>query len=314
MYFLWEMLYESMYVPEGHEPLSRDILQDPHISKYMEGWGRKGDYGLVAISEGKPVGSITIRYLSEDNKGYGYVSDDIPELGMAISQNYRGQGIGSALLHRLFEDLRSKNVTKVSLSVDPNNRAAMKLYRKFGFHKVGMEGTSITMVANLNRNHAIEFIAISKHRMINHYLPKLKICLEQLNHTMIWHKESDDSNSIGGIVSHVIEHVNRNTLRLVNPDVILSQGFEDYFPDVDVDKVILLDKLEITFSRYAEAMDLLSADQLHMYNMYHVVEHTGYHLGQIIDRAQRITGIQFQFVQNGINEKQLMKMVEEEIG
>jgi hypothetical protein len=49
-----------------------------------------------------------------------------------------------------------------------------------------------------------------------------------------------------------------------------------------------------------------------MNDIYHLVEHTGYHLGQIVDRTQRINKTLFQFVQNGINEKNLKKLLEDE--
>ncbi|MNF04884.1 hypothetical protein D3C80_2044960 [compost metagenome] len=60
-------------------------------------------------------------------------------------------------------------------------------------------------------------------------------------------------------------------------------------------------------------MDNLSGDQVNQYNIYHLVEHTAYHLGQIVDRTQRLTGIRFQFVQNGINESGLKEIIEEEL-
>ncbi|WP_237566236.1 hypothetical protein [Paenibacillus sp. EZ-K15] len=34
--FLREMLYQSLYVPEGEEPFSRDILEEPFMKKYVE--------------------------------------------------------------------------------------------------------------------------------------------------------------------------------------------------------------------------------------------------------------------------------------
>lgn len=40
--------------------------------------------------------------------------------------------------------------------------------------------------------------------------------------------------------------------------------------------------------------DLADLDR---YDIYHLVEHTGYHLGQIIDRTQRMSHTLFQFVQ-----------------
>lgn len=148
--FLREMLYESLYVPEGGEPFSRDILEEPFMKKYVEDWGRAGDLGYIAVNAaGKPAGSITIRYFDEGNKGFGYVSDDIPELGMALIPVSRGQGLGTALMKELFRGMKERGIQKVSLSVAPENAAAMKLYERFGFQEAGMCGTSITMVADV---------------------------------------------------------------------------------------------------------------------------------------------------------------------
>ncbi|MDO7907508.1 GNAT family N-acetyltransferase [Paenibacillus sp. JX-17] len=148
--FLWEMLYQSMYIPEGEAPFSREILKDPMIAKYMKDWGRKGDLGLVAEQkEGQVVGAITSRYFTEQQQGFGFVAEDIPEMGMALLPEYRGQGIGKALMSRLLEELRRQGVKQVSLSVDPNNIPAVSLYQRFGFRRVGWMSTSITMLADV---------------------------------------------------------------------------------------------------------------------------------------------------------------------
>ncbi|MBT2292962.1 GNAT family N-acetyltransferase [Paenibacillus albidus] len=148
--FLWEMLYESLYVPEGHPPFRREILREPDIAKYVEGWGREGDLGYIAVNDkGEPLGSVTLRYFDQSCGGFGYVGADVPELGMALKAEYRGQGIGKALLKRLFEELSLRKVQKVSLSVDPDNPAAVKLYKRFGFKQIGIVGTSITMIAEI---------------------------------------------------------------------------------------------------------------------------------------------------------------------
>lgn len=148
--FMWDMLYESMYVPVGQEPFSRDILQEPSIAKYAEHWGRPGDIGWVAVTEeGERMGTITARIFPENNHGYGFVGADIPEMGMALHSAYRGQGVGTALMQALFDELHRSGYTRVSLSVDPNNTAAVKLYRRFGFEEVGTVDTSVTMVAEV---------------------------------------------------------------------------------------------------------------------------------------------------------------------
>lgn len=148
--FLKEMLYESLYVPKGKEPFSRDIIREPSLSKYVEDWGREGDLGYIAVNDdGLSLGSVTARFFNEENKGFGFVGNDVPELGMALRAEYRGRGIGRALLQRLIDVLKEKGIQKVSLSVDPDNIAAMKLYQRFGFKEVGMVDTSITMVLDL---------------------------------------------------------------------------------------------------------------------------------------------------------------------
>lgn len=148
--FLWITLYESLFVPESQEPFSRDVIKEPSIAQYVEDWGKEGDIGFIAVnSEGQSMGSITVRYFSSGNKGFGYVSDDVPELGMALLKPYRGKGVGTALLTKLMDELKARGISKLSLSVDPDNCAAVKLYRRFGFKEVGREGTSITMVADI---------------------------------------------------------------------------------------------------------------------------------------------------------------------
>ncbi len=153
--FLWDMLFESLYVQEGAEPFDRSILEQPSMRKYAEDWGRAGDFGVIAEApDGTPLGSATARYFGADNRGYGYVAPDVPELGMALLPGSRGRGIGTALLGHLLDGLRERGARRASLSVDPGNESAMKLYRRFGFEEVGREGTSITLMANLGKEGA----------------------------------------------------------------------------------------------------------------------------------------------------------------
>lgn len=147
--FLWEMLYESIYIPEGNEKPSRDIINHPSISKYLEGWGKDGDIGFIVVdSNNKPIGSITCRLFDENNKGYGYIDENTPELGMAVVYEHRGKGIGTQLLKSMLQEVKSRGFKNISLSVDPNN-AAIRLYKKFGFIEVGIEGTSVTLKKEL---------------------------------------------------------------------------------------------------------------------------------------------------------------------
>jgi ribosomal protein S18 acetylase RimI-like enzyme len=142
--FLWEMLYQSLYVPEGGTPFERAILEHPDIAKYVRDWGRSSDSGFVAIVDNaRPIGAVWLRMLSGSERGFGYVDENTPELGMAIVSEYRGKGIGTSLLDRLIASVNGV-FESVSLSVAVGN-PALRLYERFGFEVVEQHGDSITM-------------------------------------------------------------------------------------------------------------------------------------------------------------------------
>lgn len=147
--FLWEMLYQAIYVPEGQTPPPKAILQESNIKIILEGWGRKGDLGLIAVdSSNKPVGAVWMRLFDDSNKTFGYVDNQTPILGIAMLPNTRGKGVGTLLLEEAFKEAKAIGFKKISLSVDPQN-PALRLYERFGFEKIGVDGTSWDMVVAL---------------------------------------------------------------------------------------------------------------------------------------------------------------------
>jgi ribosomal protein S18 acetylase RimI-like enzyme len=59
------------------------------------------------------------------------------ELGIAVLPQFRGVGVGSALLDSALTVASEKGFKKVNLSVFRTNKNAMNLYKRFGFKKVG---------------------------------------------------------------------------------------------------------------------------------------------------------------------------------
>lgn len=145
--FLWDMLFASLHVREGGTPFARSILDQPDIAHYLDRFGtRSGDDAQVCIdADGTRLGAAWVRRLTADDPGYGYVRDDVPELGMAIVEGWRGRGVG----RRLLEDLLQRHPT-MSLSVDDENVAAMALYRSLGFLPIAVSGGSTTMLRGPN--------------------------------------------------------------------------------------------------------------------------------------------------------------------
>ena len=146
--FLREMLYEAIYFADENQKLPKSFVFEPHISKYVENFGRRGDFAFVLVIENELVGAIWTRIFSETVASYGFVDEETPELSMAIKENYRNKGFGNQLIAKMFEKLKASGVKKVSLSVDKRNRA-VNLYRKFGFETASEQGTAFTMLKKI---------------------------------------------------------------------------------------------------------------------------------------------------------------------
>jgi GNAT superfamily N-acetyltransferase len=149
--FLWAMLYEAIHVEPGESKPPREGLESGPLGHYLAGWGRRGDRALVAEVGGRPAGAAWFRLFASDDRGYGYVADDIPELSLAVLAGARGMGVGTQLLGQLVAQARQDGYRGLALSVDPRNRA-VRLYERSGFVHVGTdEGGSLTMLKQLDR-------------------------------------------------------------------------------------------------------------------------------------------------------------------
>lgn len=147
--FLWEMLYHAIYVPPGSPAPPREILRQPELAHYVQGWPQPGDLGFIAAeaTTGKPIGAAWLRLFSAESPGYGFVAECIPELSVAVLPDCRGQGVGTALLEGLLAAARGRYAA-VSLSVSAEN-PVVNLYQRVGFAVYEQAGDSLTMVLKL---------------------------------------------------------------------------------------------------------------------------------------------------------------------
>ncbi len=56
------------------------------------------------------------------------------ELGISVRKEFWGAGVGRALLAAIIESVVQMGAEKIDLVVYTNNRRAVRMYRKFGFH------------------------------------------------------------------------------------------------------------------------------------------------------------------------------------
>ena len=118
--FLWDMLYEAASVSAGIRSLGKEKAPSlPANRKYVEGWGRPGDAGIIAVDRTEqPLGAAWYRLHPVEIPGYGFVSPTIPELTIGVRVDARNQGVGSALLQALIEFAQNQGYAALSLSVD----------------------------------------------------------------------------------------------------------------------------------------------------------------------------------------------------
>lgn len=139
---LEDFLYEAIFVPEGVEPPPRDIIKRSELQVYVENFGtRRGDYALCAECEGRIVGAVWTRIMDD----YGHVDDDTPSFAISLYKEYRGHGIGTALMREMLEVLKNAGFSRASLAVQKANYA-VKMYKNAGFEIIGENDEEYIMV------------------------------------------------------------------------------------------------------------------------------------------------------------------------
>ena len=125
-------LYEANFIPAGIEPPPKTIITSPELQVYVERFGEsKDDWGLAAEVDGKIVGAVWVRSMND----YGHIDAETPSLALSLYKDYRGFGIGTAMMKEILALLKSHGYSRVSLSVQKANYAA-KMYLKIGFEIV----------------------------------------------------------------------------------------------------------------------------------------------------------------------------------
>ena len=131
--FLEDFLYEAIFIPEGVEAPSREIIRLPELQVYITDFGKKpDDICFLAKADGKVAGAVWVRVMED----YGHLEDGVPSFAISLYKEYRGKGIGTELMKRMLQELAQRGYEKASLAVQKANYA-VKMYQKVGFEIVG---------------------------------------------------------------------------------------------------------------------------------------------------------------------------------
>jgi ribosomal protein S18 acetylase RimI-like enzyme len=119
-------------VAEGGYVRSEEVETPARVyrARFRHSWTDR-EAQIVALDDGRVVGHVYVQREAHP------VTRHVATLGIAVSADRRGLGIGRALMAEAFRWAGSTGVEKIMLSVYPHNDAAIALYRRFGFMEEG---------------------------------------------------------------------------------------------------------------------------------------------------------------------------------
>lgn len=139
---LSEFLYEAIFIPEGVDSPPKSIINTPELQVYVSDFGKqKHDRALLAEVDGKIVGAVWVRIMND----YGHVDDETPSFAISLYEEFRGQGIGTAMMKSMLAILKETGYKQASLAVQKANYA-VDMYRKVGFKIVDENEEEYIMV------------------------------------------------------------------------------------------------------------------------------------------------------------------------
>ena len=138
-------LYEAIFIPEGVEAPPKDIINQPELQVYVEGFGnRTGDMCFVAEADESVVGVVWVRIMDD----YGHVDNETPSFAISLLKEYRNCGIGTELMKKMLDELKACGYKQASLAVQKQNYA-VKMYQKVGFQIIDENEEEYIMVCEL---------------------------------------------------------------------------------------------------------------------------------------------------------------------
>ncbi|OFW57439.1 MAG: hypothetical protein A2133_06620 [Actinobacteria bacterium RBG_16_64_13] len=139
----WVLLLLSQLPPRPELKIVRVVRPDPRLLAVLEAYdlqafGRAGlrTYDLAVLAE---AGAVFAAYLGDDmvagcqllrmleEPGFSYV------VGFYVRPQWRGKGLGRAFLLAVADEMRKLDVEGLLLTVAPDNKPALSLYRSTGF-------------------------------------------------------------------------------------------------------------------------------------------------------------------------------------
>ena len=142
---LEDFLYEAIFVPKGVPAPTKSIINQPELQVYVADFGKKkDDIGLFAEVDKRVVGAVWVRIMND----YGHIDSATPSFAISLYKDYRGLGMGTAMMKEMLCILKDRGYKRASLAVQKANYA-VKMYKKVGFEIVDQNEEEYIMLCRL---------------------------------------------------------------------------------------------------------------------------------------------------------------------
>jgi len=129
---LIEIGFQSELDPQGWKMLRqmRQVARSGTLSRAVYGAGRTAT-GFVWVEAGDVVANLSLRHAQPHSQRGRMVGN------VVVHPDWRGRGIGRALMERGLRAAREEGARWIGLEVRADNEVACRLYESFGFRSVG---------------------------------------------------------------------------------------------------------------------------------------------------------------------------------
>lgn len=126
--FINTLIDEDTFVYIGKQSVKDEY---DYIMSMLSGIKNNNELHIIGEYDGKKIAGI-------DLINQGVKKEHVVELQLYVAKDFRGEGIGSALLKEVEEEVKNlKELKVIYLTSFANNTSAIALYEKFGFVKCG---------------------------------------------------------------------------------------------------------------------------------------------------------------------------------
>lgn len=145
------------------------------------------------------------------------------------------------------------------------------------------------------------FIGEVRRRLFDEGVPRIEKCLSMLNEAQIWHRPSEESNSVGNLVLHLCGNVRQWIVAGLGGAEDVRERQKEFDATGPISSEQLLKQLNEVMNEVKQVLDSTSPEALleektvqgfqetGLSILVHVVEHFSYHVGQITYFVKWIT-------------------------